>query len=71
MTAVVTSAPVGVPAAWLAQLPALKVVSSFGVGLDRLPLDAARAAHNAGHPHAARPDLIEQLAHHLNADRQP
>ncbi|MGI9215747.1 MAG: 2-hydroxyacid dehydrogenase [Hydrogenophaga sp.] len=44
VTAVVTSAPVGVPVAWLPQLPALKVVSSFGVGLDRLPLDAARAA---------------------------
>ena len=43
VTAVVTSAPVGVPAAWLPQLPALKVVSSFGVGLDQLPLDAARA----------------------------
>jgi hydroxypyruvate reductase len=40
--AVVTSAPVGVPAAWLPQLPALKVVSSFGVGLDKLPLDACR-----------------------------
>lgn len=41
--AVVTSAPVGVPAGWLSKLPALKVVSSFGAGLDQLPLDAARA----------------------------
>jgi hypothetical protein len=37
----------------------------------RRALEAARAAHNAGHPHAARPDLIEQLAHHLHADRRP
>jgi hydroxypyruvate reductase len=43
VVAVVTSAPVGMPPSWLAQLPALKVLSSFGVGLDRLPLDAARA----------------------------
>lgn len=53
--AVVTSAPVGVPAAWLSQLPALKVVSSFGVGLDQLPLDAARAA---GLPVGYTPDVL-------------
>ncbi len=39
----VTSAAVGVDAAVVAALPNLKVISSFGVGLDRLPLDAARA----------------------------
>ena len=55
ITAVVTSAPVGVPAAWLAQLPALKVVSSFGVGLDQLPLDAARAM---GLPVGYTPDVL-------------
>lgn len=55
VTAVVTSAPVGVPAAWLAQLPALKVVSSFGVGLDRLPLDATRAT---GLPVGYTPDVL-------------
>lgn len=55
ITAVATSAPVGVPAGWLAQLPALKVVSSFGVGLDRLPLDAARAA---GLPVGYTPDVL-------------
>lgn len=55
VTAVVTSAPVGVPAAWLTQLPALKVVSSFGVGLDRLPLDAARAS---GLPVGYTPDVL-------------
>jgi hydroxypyruvate reductase len=55
VTAVVTSAPVGVPAAWLAQLPALKVVSSIGVGLDQLPLDAARVA---GLPVGYTPDVL-------------
>jgi hydroxypyruvate reductase len=55
VTAVVTSAPVGVPAAWLTQLPALKVVSSFGVGLDRLPLEAARAS---GLPVGYTPDVL-------------
>lgn len=55
ITAVVTSAPVGVPAAWLPQLPALKVVSSFGVGLDRLPLDAARTH---GLPVGYTPDVL-------------
>lgn len=55
ITAVVTSAPVGVPAAWLPQLPALKVVSSFGVGLDKLPLDAARAT---GLPVGYTPDVL-------------
>ncbi len=42
VTAVVTSAPVGLPAAWLPSLPNLVVVSSFGVGTDRLPLLACR-----------------------------
>lgn len=55
VTAVVTSAPVGMPAAWLPQLPGLKVVSSFGVGLDQLPLDAARAA---GVPVGYTPDVL-------------
>ena len=31
-------------------------------------LEAARAARHAGHPLAARPDLIDQLAHTLHAD---
>ena len=41
--AVVTSAPFGLDASTLAALPALKVISSFGVGLDKLPLQAAAA----------------------------
>ncbi|MFM9926352.1 2-hydroxyacid dehydrogenase [Variovorax sp. H27-G14] len=42
-TALVTSARFGADAALIAALPALKVISSFGVGLDTLDLDAARA----------------------------
>lgn len=38
----VTSAPVGADAALLAALPALQVISSFGVGLDRFDLAAAQ-----------------------------
>lgn len=38
----VTSAAVGADAALLASLPRLKVISSFGVGLDRIDLKAAR-----------------------------
>jgi hydroxypyruvate reductase len=41
--AVVTSAAKGVDDDTLAVLPKLRVISSFGVGLDRLPLEAARA----------------------------
>ena len=41
--ALVTSAAVGVDAALLARLPQLKVISSFGVGLDKIDLAAARA----------------------------
>lgn len=43
ITGLVTSAPVGVDAGLLAALPALQVVSSFGVGLDRIDLAAAQA----------------------------
>ena len=41
--ALVTSAPVGVSAEVMAALPGLQVISSFGVGLDRIDLAAARA----------------------------
>ena len=41
--ALVTSAAVGADAALLASLPRLKVISSFGVGLDKIDLAAARA----------------------------
>jgi hydroxypyruvate reductase len=42
-TALVTSARFGADAALIAALPALKIVSSFGVGLETIDLDAARA----------------------------
>lgn len=42
-TGYVTSARFGVDAATLAALPALKVISSFGVGTETLPLEAAHA----------------------------
>ena len=41
--AAITSAAVGISAAQLAALPALKVVSSFGVGLDKIDVAAATA----------------------------
>ena len=41
--AAVTSAATGIDEALLAALPNLQVISSFGVGLDRLAVDAARA----------------------------
>ncbi|WP_420997627.1 2-hydroxyacid dehydrogenase [Cupriavidus sp. 30B13] len=41
--AMTTRAANGVDAAMMAAMPALKVISSFGVGLDKIDLDAARA----------------------------
>lgn len=40
--ALTTRAAIGADAAMLAALPALRVISSFGVGLDKLDLDSAR-----------------------------
>jgi hydroxypyruvate reductase len=51
----VTSAGVGFGAATLAALPKLRVVSSFGVGLDRLDLAAAAAR---GIPVGYTPDVL-------------
>ncbi|MDR3384127.1 2-hydroxyacid dehydrogenase [Cupriavidus basilensis] len=42
-TALTTRAAIGVDAAMIAAMPNLKVISSFGVGLDKIDLDAARA----------------------------
>jgi lactate dehydrogenase-like 2-hydroxyacid dehydrogenase len=42
-TGVATSANFGVTAEQIAALPNLKIISSFGVGLDKIPLDATRA----------------------------
>lgn len=55
MDAVVTSAAVGLSEAQLAALPALQVISSFGVGLDKLPLAAAQAR---GIPVGYTPDVL-------------
>lgn len=41
--AVVTSAAVGIAEATLAALPNLRVISSFGVGLDKIPVELAQA----------------------------
>lgn len=69
VTAVVTSAPVGLPAVWLAQLPRLRVVSSFGVGLDQLPLDAARAQGvQVGYTPDVLTDCVADLAMGLLLD---
>jgi lactate dehydrogenase-like 2-hydroxyacid dehydrogenase len=42
LTGIVTSAPVGASGAVLAALPALRVIASFGVGYERIDVDAAR-----------------------------
>lgn len=51
----VTVAPVGADAALLAALPALRVISSFGVGLDKIDLAAAQAR---GIPVGYTPDVL-------------
>ncbi|MET0544105.1 MAG: 2-hydroxyacid dehydrogenase, partial [Variovorax sp.] len=55
-TALVTSARFGADAALIAAMPNLKVISSFGVGLDTLDLDAARAR---GIPVGYTPDVLD------------
>jgi len=55
--ACVTTAAIGLPPGLLAALPALRVISSFGVGTDRLPLAEARArAIPVGHT----PDVLNE-----------
>ena len=43
ITGVATSALFGVSAEQIAALPALQIISCFGVGVDKIPLDVARA----------------------------
>ncbi|MDO9071887.1 MAG: 2-hydroxyacid dehydrogenase [Rubrivivax sp.] len=50
-----TSAAVGADAALIAALPSLKVISSFGVGLDRIDIAAAKAR---GIPVGYTPDVL-------------
>ena len=65
----VTSAGVGFSADLLARLPNLRVVSSFGVGLDRLDLDAARARGIAvGYTPDVLNDCVADLAMALLLD---
>ena len=53
--ALVTTAGIGLSAAQLARLPKLRVISSFGVGTDKLPLEAAKAR---GIPVGTTPDVL-------------
>jgi lactate dehydrogenase-like 2-hydroxyacid dehydrogenase len=54
-TALVTSAAVGADAALIGALPHLKVISSFGVGLDKIDVEGAQAR---GIPVGYTPDVL-------------
>lgn len=43
IAAVVTNGTTGLPASWMARMPALRVVSSFGAGYENVDVQAARA----------------------------
>lgn len=67
--AMVTSAAVGFDEALLAALPKLRVISSFGVGLDKLPVAAARARGIAvGYTPDVLNDCVADLAFALLLD---
>ncbi|WP_029001272.1 2-hydroxyacid dehydrogenase [Azohydromonas australica] len=67
--AAVTSAPVGIDAATLQALPALRVVSSFGVGLDRIDLTAAaRRGVPVGYTPNVLNDCVADIAFTLLLD---
>ncbi len=67
--AVVTSAALGIDAATLAALPNLRVISSFGVGLDRLPVEEARRRGIAlGYTPDVLNDCVADLAFGLVLD---
>jgi len=67
--AVVTSAGVGINATLLAALPNLRVISSFGVGLDRIAVDAAQARGIAvGYTPDVLNDCVADLAFALLLD---
>jgi hydroxypyruvate reductase len=68
-TALVTSAALGADAALLAALPKLRVISSFGVGLDQLDLAAAQARGIAvGYTPDVLNDCVADLAFGLMLD---
>jgi hydroxypyruvate reductase len=67
--AAVTSAAVGIDAATLAALPELRVISSFGVGLDKIDLDAAtRRGIAVGYTPDVLNDCVADLAFTLLLD---
>jgi lactate dehydrogenase-like 2-hydroxyacid dehydrogenase len=67
--AVVTSAPVGIDAATLEALPEVRVVSSFGVGLDRIDLAAAaRRGVAVGYTPNVLNDCVADIAFTLLLD---
>jgi hydroxypyruvate reductase len=69
VVAVVTSARTGINAAWIERLPALRVISSLGVGLERLDLAAARARGIAvGYTPGLLDDCVADLALGLMLD---
>jgi lactate dehydrogenase-like 2-hydroxyacid dehydrogenase len=68
-TAVVTSAATGIDTATLAALPNLRVISSFGVGLDKIAVDAAKARGVAvGYTPDVLNDCVADLAFALLLD---
>ena len=67
--AAVTSAPVGIDAATLQALPEVRVVSSFGVGLDRIDLaEAARRGVPVGYTPNVLNDCVADIAFTLLLD---
>jgi lactate dehydrogenase-like 2-hydroxyacid dehydrogenase len=65
----VTSAPQGAPAAWMEAMPGLRVISSFGVGLDKLDLAAAKQRGIAvGYTPDVLNDCVADLAMALMLD---
>lgn len=68
-TGVVTSAFAGADAALIGALPSLQVISNFGVGVDRIDLDAARARGIAvGHTPDVLNDCVADMAVGLMLD---
>lgn len=65
----VTSAPVGAPAELIRALPKLEVISSFGVGFDKIDLDAAkRSGIRVGYTPDVLNDCVADLAFGLLID---
>jgi len=68
-TAVLTGAAIGITPAQMAALPNLKVISSFGVGLDKIDVEAAKARGIAvGYTPDVLNDCVADLAFALLLD---